>query len=273
VPPIEGDPNQIQQLVMNMIINGAEAIGESRAGTVVVRTAAQQMDEYYIGAVLPATQLIPGEYVCIEVRDDGCGMDEETKAKIFDPFFTTKFAGRGLGLAAALGIVNAHKGAIRVDSSPGEGTNFKVFLPAMARKSRAGRESNPDDSKGTILVVDDEEIVRKVAKLSLESHGYRVLLAGNGKEAIDVFREKAQSIALIVLDLTMPLMGGEEAYEHLRALRADVPIVLSSGYNETEATRRFAIGDIAGFVQKPYRSIKLREVVDAVIAQQLKTAP
>jgi two-component system cell cycle sensor histidine kinase/response regulator CckA len=273
VPRIEGDPNQIQQLVMNMIINAAEAIGESRSGTVVVRTGAQQMDEHYIRTVLPATNLTPGEYVYIDVRDDGCGMDEETKARIFDPFFTTKFAGRGLGLAAALGIVNAHKGAISVESTPGGGTDFKVFLPAMSPRSPAPGEPASVPSKGTILVADDEEMVQKVAKLSLESYGYQVMLANNGQEAIDVFREMSHTIALIVLDLTMPIMGGEEAFEHLRAIRADVPIVLSSGYNETEATRRFAIGDIAGFVQKPYRSIKLREVVDAVIAQQLKTAP
>jgi two-component system cell cycle sensor histidine kinase/response regulator CckA len=272
VPRIEGDPNQIQQLVMNMIINAAEAIGEDRSGTVVVRTGAQQMDEHYIRTVLPATGLTPGEYVYIDVRDDGCGMDEETKARIFDPFFTTKFAGRGLGLAAAMGIVNSHKGAISVESTPGEGTNFKVFLPAMAPKFPARDEPKSAPSKGTILVVDDEEMVQKVAKLSLESYGYQVVLANNGQEAIDVFRERFQSIDLIVLDLTMPLMGGEEAYEHLRALRADVPIVLSSGYNETEATRRFAVGGIAGFVQKPYRSVKLREIVDAVIAQRVSPA-
>ena len=265
VPAVEGDPNQIQQLVMNMIVNAAEAIGDNRPGTVVVKTAAQRMDEDYIRSVLPATNLAPGEYVCIDVRDDGCGMNEETKAKIFDPFFTTKFAGRGLGLAAALGIVNAHKGAIHVDSAPGKGTNFTVFLPAMARKS-AGVQEDTVPSKGTVLVVDDEEIVRKVAKLSLESYGYRVLLANNGKEAVDLFREMCQSIDLIVLDLTMPLMGGEEAFKYLRAVRADVPIVLSSGYNESEATRRFGIGGIAGFVQKPYRSIKLREKVDSVLA-------
>ena len=269
VPPVEGDPNQIQQLVMNMIINAAEAIGESRSGTVVVRTGTQRMDEHYIRTVLPATHLTPGEYVFIDVRDDGCGMDEETKVRIFDPFFTTKFAGRGLGLAAALGIVNAHKGAIRVDSTPGAGTNFKVFLPAMTLKSPVGGEPDPALNKGTILVADDEEIVRKVAKLSLESYGYRVLLASNGKEAVDLFREMSHAISLIVLDLTMPLMGGEEAFEHLRAISADVPIVLSSGYNEIEATRRFAVGGIAGFVQKPYRSVKLREMVDSVIAQRL----
>jgi len=273
VPPIEGDPNQIQQLVMNMIINAAEAIGENRSGTVVVRTGAQWVDELYIRSVLPGAHLTPGEYVYVDIRDDGCGMDEETKAKIFDPFFTTKFAGRGLGLAAALGIVNSHKGAIRVDSKPGEGSNFRVLLPAMARKSPAIREPDTDASKGTILVVDDEEIVRKVAKLSLESYGYRVLLAGNGKEAVAVFGEMSASIDLIILDLTMPLMGGEEAFQHLRAVRADVPIVLSSGYNESEATRRFGIGGIAGFVQKPYRSTKLREKVDAVMAQRVKTAP
>jgi len=269
MPPIKGDHNQIQQLVMNLIINAAEAVGEDRSGTVVVRTGTQWMDEDFIRAVLPGTTLAAGRYVYIDVQDDGCGMNEETKAKIFDPFFTTKFAGRGLGLAAALGIVNSHKGAIRVDSSPGEGTNFKVYLPAMPSRSFVSRGMDSNTNKGTVLVVDDEEIVRKVAKLSLESYGYRVLLANNGKEALEQFREMSESIDLIVLDLTMPLMGGEEAFRHLRAVRADIPIVLSSGYNESEATRRFGDGGIAGFVQKPYRSINLREKVDTVLAERL----
>ena len=222
VPPIEGDPNQIQQLLMNLIINAAEAIGEDRCGTVVVRTGAQEIDEEYIRAALPGINLAPGAYVSIEVQDDGSGMSEEVKAKIFDPFFTTRFAGRGLGLAAALGIVNAHKGAIRVDSTPGEGSTFRVLLPATVHRAAAVPELQTPPLKGTVLVVDDEEIVRKVAKLSLESYGYHVLLADNGKEAVDLFREVHATVDLIILDLTMPVMGGEEAFGHLREVRPDV---------------------------------------------------
>lgn len=268
VPLIKADQSQIQQLVMSLIINGAEAIGESCSGTVLVKTGAHRMDEDYIRAAFPALQLTPGEYVYIEVRDNGCGMDEPTKSRIFDPFFTTKFTGRGLGLSAALGIVNACKGAIRVHSTPGEGSTFTVFLPVSHQSSPLLRESTKAASKGTILVVDDEEVVRKVAKSSLETHGYRVVVAGDGREAVDLFGKMPSSIALILLDLTMPLMGGQEALRHFRAVRTGVPVILSSGYSKAEAMRRFPNEGLAGFVQKPYTSVQLRETVDAVLAQE-----
>jgi signal transduction histidine kinase len=187
VPPVEADVSQIQQLVMNLIINGAEAIGEHRAGTVLVRTGSQELDESYLRAAFPSQELPPGDYAYIEVHDDGQGMDEKTRSRIFEPFFTTKFTGRGLGLAAALGIVQAHHGAIRVHSTPEQGSTFTIFLPAI--KTGESRRSQKPSSKGTVLVVDDEEIVRRVAKSALESYGYDVLLASNGKEAVDVFRK------------------------------------------------------------------------------------
>jgi two-component system, cell cycle sensor histidine kinase and response regulator CckA len=264
VPLIQADRCQMQQLTMNMIVNGAEAIGDNRPGTVIVRTGAQDIDAEYIRAAFPATQLTPGEYAFMEVRDDGCGMDEETRARIFEPFFTTKFMGRGLGLAAVTGIVNAHKGVIRVDSTPGQGTCFKVLFPASERESVERRARRKAAHKGTILVVDDEEIVQRVAKSCLESSGYQVLLASNGKEAVELFRKLPASISLIILDLTMPLMSGEEAFQHLRSIRADVPVILSSGYSEAEATRRFPMESLTGFVQKPYGSRQLTERVNAV---------
>ena len=261
VPMVEGDQSQIQQLVMNLMINGAEAIGEGRAGTVLVKTGAQQCDAAFIRSTFPGADIAPGEYVYIDVRDDGCGMDDATKARIFDPFFTTKFLGRGLGLAAALGIVNAHNGAIRVYSAPGQGSTFRVFLPAL---TKGAAQIQSVGSKGTILVVDDEEIVRKVARTVLENHGYTVLLAANGQDAVELCREMAKSIVLIVLDLMMPVMSGEEALGHLRAI-TDVPIILSSGYDQADAMRRFENQAPAGFIQKPYTGADLRRKVDEVL--------
>jgi PAS domain S-box-containing protein len=264
VPPIVADRSQIQQLVMNMVINGAEAIGEGRSGSVVVRTGTQHLDEQHIaGGSFQAAGLTPGEYVYVEVLDNGAGMDEQTMAKIFDPFFTTKFTGRGLGLAAALGIVNAHKGAIRVQSAPGEGATFKVLLPSGAGLQH--REAAAE--KRAILVVDDEGIVRRLAKAALESHGYRVLLASNGQEAVDVFRDMSAVIGLVILDLTMPVMNGHDALGQMRDVRPDVPVLLSSGHAESEAMRQFGKAGLAGFIQKPYTAARLRERVDAVFAE------
>jgi PAS domain S-box-containing protein len=269
IPPIEADRSQIQQLAMNLVINGAEAIGEDRPGRVVVKTGADWLDADFLRAAFPAAQIEAGNYVFIEVEDDGCGMDEQTRARIFDPFFTTKFAGRGLGLAAAMGIVKAHNGAMRVASAAGKGTAFRVIFPVRRGEVVEERAPAKADSKaaakGVVLMVDDEEIVRKVAKAALEARGYRVMLACDGKEAVEVFREMSDSISLVILDLTMPVMGGEEALRHLRDIRPDVTVMLSSGYTEADAMRRFSADGLAGFIQKPYTSARLRERVDAVV--------
>ena len=260
-PAVEGDKTQLHQLVMNLILNGAEAIGEERPGTVKVRTGSQFLtDAEILGAYAP-DGLVAGEYAVIEVTDNGCGMDEETKAKIFDPFFTTKFLGRGLGLAAAMGIVRAHKGAIRVRSAPGEGSTFTVLLPAIT----TNRRSKLAASKGTVLVVDDEEVVRKTAKICLEKHGYNVVTAANGLEALERFGEARSQIVLVLLDLTMPVMGGEETLRRLHDAGSGVPVVLSSGYTEADARKRFALDGLAGFVQKPYTSTELIQKLESVL--------
>jgi two-component system cell cycle sensor histidine kinase/response regulator CckA len=265
LPAIEADRSQIQQLVMNLVINGAEAIGENRSGSVVVTTGVQRLDDDSIRDAFPAASLRSGKYVYIQVKDNGSGMDAQTRARIFDPFFTTKFTGRGLGLAAALGIVNGHNGAIRVVTALGEGTTFTVVFPEREGNRTEGEGDVALKSKGIILVVDDEEIIRKVAKTALETQGYQVLVAVNGREAVEIFRGMADSISLIILDLTMPVMGGEEALRHLRAIRPDVTVMLSSGYTEDDAMRRFAVDGLAGFIQKPYTSAQLRERIDAVL--------
>jgi PAS domain S-box-containing protein len=261
--PIEGDKGQIQQVLMNLVINAAEAIG-SDTGLITVKTGIQEVEDR--SAAGPP----PGKYVFLEVCDTGCGMDDAIKAKIFDPFFSTKFIGRGLGLAAVSGIVRGHKGAITVTSALGEGTRFTVLFPvpecvvaaspvAVGRTNLVGR--------GTVLVADDEEVVRQTARKALEQYGYHVLLADSGLAAIDVFKRHDGEITLVILDLSMPGMGGEEALPELRKIRRDVKIVVSSGYSEAETMRLFAHHRVSGFLQKPFTPTRLAETVKSAIAE------
>ena len=267
LPAIEADTGQLQQVIMNLVINGAEAIGEA-AGAVTLATGVQIVDEPYINSVLGKDDLIPGQYVTLEVHDTGCGMDEATLARIFDPFFTTKFTGRGLGLAAVRGIVRSHKGALKVYSRPGQGTTFKLLFPVAQAGVPVSSTGARHDLRGsgTILVVDDEEIVRQTARNTLEHYGYSVILAKNGEEAIKIFREDPGRIALVLLDLTMPIMGGEETLRHLTSFRPSVRVLLSSGFNEVEAIRRFTGKGLAGFVQKPYAAVQLATRVKSVLS-------
>ena len=268
LPCVEADSSQIQQLIMNLIINAAEAIGEEQGGTVVVTTGVQQVDEYYIRDAFAPKEILPGKYICLEVHDTGRGMDEETKAKIFDPFFTTKFTGRGLGLAAVSGIIRVHRGAIKVYSTPGKGTTFKVLLPATEDESfkEAGAIAQKDlAGSGLILVVDDEAMVGRTAKAVLQRYGYTVLLAEDGRSAVDVFREIGDRVRLVLLDLNMPVMGGEETLRQFKLIRSDVPVILSSGYNEMEAVRLFTDKRLVGFIQKPYTATQLAEKIRAAL--------
>jgi two-component system cell cycle sensor histidine kinase/response regulator CckA len=268
LPAVEADRGQIHQIVMNLVTNAAEAIGE-RTGTVSIRTGVQEVDEHYISQhdpVLGADHAAPGLFVFVEVEDTGCGMERETIAKIFDPFFTTKFTGRGLGLAAAQGIVRGHRGLMRVYSQPGQGSCFRVLLPvagAVSRKPEIVQSLQHLVGSGIVLVVDDEETVRLTAKTALERCGYTVLLAGDGEQAVEAFRGVADQVTCVVLDMTMPVMSGEETLERLRQIRADVPVVLSSGYNQVEAIRRFTGKGLAGFIGKPYTSTQLAAQVKA----------
>jgi PAS domain S-box-containing protein len=263
LPGIEADAGQLQQIVMNLVINGAEAIGPD-GGTVLVRTGTQAVDEQYIRAIAGAgDQLRPGPYVMLEVHDTGSGMSPETLAKIFDPFFTTKFTGRGLGLSAVQGIVRAHRGALKVYSQPGQGTTFKVLFPASAHVptpvvAPAGGDLT---GHGTVLVVDDEDIVRQTARHTLERYGYKTIAARHGAEALEVYRRSPDRISLVLLDLTMPVMSGEQTLREMQTIRPAVRVLLTSGYNEVEAVQRFAGKGLAGFIQKPYTSIALAEKV------------
>jgi nitrogen-specific signal transduction histidine kinase/CheY-like chemotaxis protein len=270
LPPVVADVAQLQQLIMNLVINGAEAIGD-HPGSVTVTTGEQQtVDGESIGTTVGADPVTPGKYVFFEVQDNGAGMDGATIAKIFDPFFTTKFTGRGLGLSAALGIVRGHEGFMQVASSPGRGSTFKVLFPAAREKITPPpvRVVNEDLSgSGVILLVDDEVLVRRTAATTLAHHGYTILEAGNGLEAIELFQRNSSRIALVVLDLSMPLMGGEECLSRLKSIKPDVPVLLSSGFSETEAARRFQSTGVASFLQKPYTAQQLAELVKAALSR------
>ncbi|PWU00849.1 MAG: hypothetical protein C5B51_24220 [Terriglobia bacterium] len=272
IPQIEADAGQIQQLIMNLVINAAEAIGEQDNGTVLVTTEQQTVDEAYIAQNFAGDTLRPGSYVALEVHDTGCGMDDATLSKIFDPFFTTKFTGRGLGLAAALGIVRGHRGAMRVYSIPGKGTTFKVLLPAAEGTAAAPVTETPQSDlagTGTILIIDDEPAVRQMATSALEAYGYSVLTASDGQAGIEVFRNNADRVAAILLDMTMPVMSGQETFRKIKSIRPQARIIVSSGYNEVEAVRRFTAKGMADFIQKPYTARKLARTVKLALNPDL----
>jgi PAS domain S-box-containing protein len=263
VPYIEADRGQIQQVFMNLVLNAAEAIG-SHDGLIVVSAGRQVVDDAYLRLNPEAADLPPGPYVFLEVRDTGCGMDGATKGRIFDPFFSTKFLGRGLGLAAVAGIVRGHKGAIVVRSTPGKGSSFTVLFPPAAdpvEQSQVAASRRTLEGSGVVLVVDDEHIVREMAKRALERYGYTVLLADSGMAAIDLFKRHPAEIAMVILDLSMPNMSGEEVLPELKKIRPAAKVIISSGYSEAETMNLFAGQQVAGFIQKPYTAMGIAEKV------------
>jgi two-component system, cell cycle sensor histidine kinase and response regulator CckA len=271
LPLIEADAAQIQQLVMNLVINGAEAIPEGTTGNVLVTTRSQHVDESYIGQTFSSSEIQPGDYVTIEVHDTGSGMDQATVARIFDPFFTTKFTGRGLGLSAALGIVRGHKGALKVYSATGKGSTFKVLFPAAATSASMPARTEPRVANlgkcgTTVLVIDDEITVRKIAKTALLHYGFDVILAEGGEHGVEEFR--VNPVDVVLLDLTMPGIGGEDVLRLLRAIRQDVRVILSSGFNEVEVIQRFTGKGLAGFLQKPYNAASLVSKVREVMQRE-----
>ncbi len=255
LPLIEADASQLQQVVMNLVINASDAIGDN-PGTITVRTGAMSADADYLERTFQSQPMAPGTFVTLEVADDGSGMSPETLKRIFEPFFTTKFSGRGLGLSAIQGIIKGHGGGIRVYSEPGRGTTFKLLFPATG--AAAGPHSAQEAPQryrgaGTILVVDDEESIRSMAAGILAQMGFDALLAADGMEALVLYETHKADIRLIIMDLTMPHMDGAEAFAALRARGHATPVVLSSGFNESEAVNRFKGEGLAGFLQKPYR--------------------
>ena len=270
IPSIKGDESQLRQIVMNLIINASEAIGNEHGEISVslakIKVMAGKSYDDYNGKAIP-----PGEYVCLEVTDNGCGMDEETKWRIFEPFYTTKFTGRGLGMSAVLGIIMSHGGALQLFSQLGHGTTFKVYLPVQ--KDASIEDSNmeqivqtpPWQGSGTILLVEDEDQVRKIARLMLLKLGFTVIEASNGKEALELYQKNTVEITLIVTDMGMPVMDGYELFYELKQLKPELPIIISSGFGDSDIHSRIAKEDIAGMITKPYTPDELREVLKNVI--------
>jgi PAS domain S-box-containing protein len=266
IPSVEADATQIRQIIMNIVINASEAIGD-KSGVIAITTGCMNCDSSYLKDVWLNENLTDGLYVYLEIADTGCGMDRETLSKLFDPFFTTKFTGRGLGMAAVLGIVRGHKGAINIYSEADKGTTFKILLPASGKPAAMfNSEGHKDDWQGTgrVLLVDDEETVRGIGTEMLKELGFATITANDGREAIEIFK-KTDDIALVILDLTMPRMDGEQCFRELRQLKPDVKVIVSSGYNEQEVTQKFVGKGLAGFVQKPYKLSVLKEIIRKVI--------
>jgi len=267
MPMVEGDEGQLQQVIMNLVVNAAEAIGE-REGWVEVSTRIERTTTPLVSDLLPSQELPPGDYVVLQVCDNGTGMDDATRAKIFDPFFTTKFTGRGLGLAAVLGIIRGHHGTVRVNSHLGVGTCFQVYLPPMRGSVERSLNLLSNDSihgTGTILVVDDEHIVRLAARTVLENFGYTVLEAENDREALRVYERHRAEISVVLLDMTMPVMSGIETLQRLVETEPEAVVIATSGYNESEAMQLFG-SSIAGFIQKPFTAPDLGRKIKAACA-------
>lgn len=252
LPLIRCDGGQIRQVIMNLIMNASDAL-EGKRGIVGVRASFVDADRDYLQSGLIGDDLPEGPFVSLEVTDTGVGMDEATMRKIFDPFFTTKFTGRGLGLAATVGIIRSHRGSIAVESAPGDGTTVRVLLPAVKGRVRARPPEEPTVDKrwrgsGTVLIVDDEDAVRGVARSVLERFGFDVLVASNGYDGVESYRKNQGRIRGVLLDLAMPEMDGEEALDAIRALDPSARVVLSSGYAEAGLIARLMDKGAAGFL-------------------------
>jgi len=264
LPAVESDANQIRQIIMNLITNASDALGD-RQGVIAVTTGVAECDAACLTDSYLDDNLPGGTYVFIEVSDTGCGMDAETQSRLFDPFFSTKFTGRGLGLPAVLGIVRSHKGAIKLHSEVGRGTTIRILLPAVesepGARARTAVEGPSPQSGPTILFVDDDPQVRGVASEMLAKLGFQVVTATNGREGLEFFSSHRDEIVCVILDLSMPEMDGEEAFRELRYLSSDARVILSSGYNEQEVSGQFAGRGLAGFIQKPYTMTNLRHAL------------
>lgn len=277
LPPIEGDSTQIRQIVMNLIMNAAEAIGEAQ-GRITIKTRPQQFHEEYITGMIAgvADEPLSGDCIVLDVMDTGSGMDAATIAQIFEPFFTTKFTGRGLGLAAVLGIIRGHHGRLQVTSEVGKGTVFSVFLPSAEGQAepmpsptahRAGTAN-----RATVLVVDDDAVVRSTTADILQRHAFTVITVNDGQEAVDTYTAHYTDIDCVLLDLIMPRMNGTEALQRIYRINARARVVLMSGYSEQEAMKHVAHTQLAGFLQKPFTVTTLLEMIRQALSQDPPSA-
>jgi len=270
IPTFQGDSTQLRQILMNLVTNAAEAIGD-HGGVITIRTSVLYVDDEYLRGLAYTDPLTSGHYVCLEVIDTGPGMDKATLARVFDPFFTTKFTGRGLGLAAVLGIVRGHKGAVKVQSETSSGTIFTLLFPAETPPVREqNREVASADQPGKplsphVLLVEDEEAVRLVTQRILTSAGYTVTIAEDGRQAVDIVERSPREFSAVLLDLTMPNMDGEQAFRLMRKINPDLRVLVMSGYSENETSRRFEGERGTAFLSKPFTRVSLIEKVQAIL--------
>jgi nitrogen-specific signal transduction histidine kinase/CheY-like chemotaxis protein len=268
LPAVESDRSMVEQIVSNLIINAAEAIGLEKPGCVTMRTAVRDIAGSTIRNAVDGEWIRAGRCIVIEVHDNGCGMDEQTKGRIFDPFFTTKFFGRGLGLSAVAGAVKTLGGGIVVETAPGSGTTFRVLLPACDTLAAVPRDTAvpaPSRGAGTVLVVDDEPMIRRLGSKILKEAGYRVLVAGDGDEALRIFGEDPDRIDVVLLDMSMPGKSGKVVLAALQEQRPDVKVVFMSGFGESEALRVVGANRFLAFVQKPFNAGDLPGVIASVL--------
>jgi len=267
LPKVMADAAQVRQVLINLVTNASEAIA-GRSGIITIRTGAMECDQNYIKETYLDDDLSAGVYCYIEVSDTGCGIAPDIVTKIFDPFFTTKFTGRGLGLAATLGIIRGHRGALKVYSEVRKGSTIKALFPAVIGDSdaqvRAKAAATSSPCSGTVLVVDDDETVRTIARRLLERLGFQVLIANDGHEAIKAFEDAGGEVTCVLLDLTMPNMDGEACYRELKRIKKDIKVILMSGYNRQEMITRFVGKGLVGVLQKPFRMKQLAELLTKV---------
>jgi PAS domain S-box-containing protein len=263
LPAVNADATQIRQIVMNLITNASDALRDT-SGTIALRTGVVQREELEDpGFGVPVTGDASaseggGPFVYLEICDSGAGMTPDTLRRIFDPFFSTKYAGRGLGLAAVMGIVRSHQGLIRIRTEPGRGTSFRVLFPAGA--GAVGQPDKPPAARsewrgrGTVLVVEDEEGVREVAERMLQDIGLDTIPAEDGREALDILDRVGESINAVLLDLSMPRMGGQETLRRLRQRWPHLPVIMMSGYTEESVAPQFSDAGpgMTVFLQKPF---------------------
>ncbi len=275
LPPVMADIAQAQQVVMNLVVNASEAIGDT-LGTITISTGVRECDAEYLSHSRLDEKPLPGQYAFLEVTDTGCGMDENTQQRIFEPFFSTKFPGRGLGMAAVMGIMRGHKGAILVNSEPGKGSSITVLFPvvpsAAVVQTQAG-EKPPVSRRfpwasGLVLLAEDEEQLRRLAQRMLERLGFTVITAADGEEAVQLFRGQASQIRCVLLDLSMPKLDGEKVFNELRQIQSSVKVILATGYNVLNVVHQFEGKGLTGFVQKPYTMDNLTAVMESAFKEE-----
>ena len=271
LPMIEGDVSQIKQVILNFIVNSADAIGV-QDGQIKISTFRRVLNRKKLGVLYNGTHMDEGEYVVLEVKDSGCGMSESLQKKIFDPFVTTKTTGSGLGLSAVLGIIKAHLGGLEVHSEEGKGTVFRVFFPMSGFIKTttiviATGEMGTWDGAGLILVVDDDATVRDVVAAFAEKLNLDVMYAEDGRSGVDMFRQYHHKLQVVMMDMTMPRLGGLDAMREMREINPDVPIVLMSGYAESEALSVTSGEQADAFVQKPFRFKTVKKALYQVMKQ------